>query len=1301
MHGSGVFGVREDGWMTSTSKFSAEALALLEEKVACLFSRCFREDVGEEGKEDAVFEDVNPESGLFAAYNFDVSQRRASAKRPRYHASHGTQYLTWNHARFDSSLCIESYRTVKGCQFSLSEDLCRLMALYWAIHDECDATWAASFSDSLVRVITNEHAETSKAQHASCRALSATDPRYYFLALLHFVMEGFPVSTTGFHDDMRGKASAASDAQSSGWQGRKAKEAAFMGTHLCLCSEVVLGFIERLSAYKARDDDDVGRRDHKSIAKEPGFGIVSCEKAASIHKVERAIAELSCAYSVLQDVAVSMCLKSNRLSPAAAMAMAGEEPLHTFSMEVRDHASFRAAVQSKIEGMVGDRGCGSGLSGLTGAGIASALEMLGHLAASLCDRVKYIGGCGRENTNNLVSKEQPNSLVSPSTLIGSANFLCGEIVCLVNCAVSSDVKLDGKIVGTIAAQLQALYASLASLDVENRILNAIQGHATALWRRSRQPLVTVQPSGYDGFALQTFDSKTHMNTLTEHFGARKEKVRRRRRGFYAEMSESSEDEDDNEEEDDCDDMSNWTLGDEESIEARVSTFYRTIVSNLPKHMQAYHTRPDIPIPAVHSAFLKKSRRAMEAAVGEHSRYALLALRSECLPAITKVLSLNGFLHGAPLDSVDLSTFAQFFAKELCTSIESGVTLRALKAYIDLLGFISSQASASSCADAVRPHIVNCLRTFNEPHVGTVTAIVSLCLQFSHDEEDECLLMRALLCGCLNALENGCGDVDDDGDDSADERSTDTHADGYDRTVKASQGNADELSQTMQVDGNAGSNAGGRADVGADSRGDGRVGVGADGGVVCDSSASPNANPDPDPSPNAIRVHPKIAVIVLTCVLRRLDEQLLRGRPTHVKNAIEAVLSLFVPPKCADTHAMTPAAAAAAAAAAETATMAAADDPGPAVDAFPANQMLQAYTLLHKLFSLAVRDCGACSRALTDALRARAAARSARRRGLDIDRVWDDDDSPAEPEPVEDADAVSEIDTLAGVLSGSKQPVTAHESASGPDSAHLAKDMVVGGHKEISAAPRSDDQILRPDLESGLAPLLALVEPCTVPAWTNTKKIVFRTAKSSAEKLASALCGLVKVGEKHRRNKTAVAHVLARASQVLTRCEDLESRLTRLVSDMKKPAVKELLDDSEPCGGKPTTIESLSVHLLLSAPKLLKALRSVKTNVAATSSSSSSSLKRGRAQRAGKAADSLSRLGQSPAVAGLEGGADDDDDDDDDMHYRDKTYLASLQKRAYRGFGRDRRIRSRNPVIDQWLEGEKGDDAYADLEDFVV
>jgi len=34
-------------------------------------------------------------------------------------------------------------------------------------------------------------------------------------------------------------------------------------------------------------------------------------------------------------------------------------------------------------------------------------------------------------------------------------------------------------------------------------------------------------------------------------------------------------------------------------------------------------------------------------------------------------------------------------------------------------------------------------------------------------------------------------------------------------------------------------------------------------------------------------------------------------------------------------------------------------------------------------------------------------------------------------------------------------------------------------------------------------------------------------------------------------------------------------------------------------------------------------------------------------------------------------------------------------------GRKRRMRSRNAVVDDWLEGEGGDDAYADLEDFLV
>lgn len=34
-------------------------------------------------------------------------------------------------------------------------------------------------------------------------------------------------------------------------------------------------------------------------------------------------------------------------------------------------------------------------------------------------------------------------------------------------------------------------------------------------------------------------------------------------------------------------------------------------------------------------------------------------------------------------------------------------------------------------------------------------------------------------------------------------------------------------------------------------------------------------------------------------------------------------------------------------------------------------------------------------------------------------------------------------------------------------------------------------------------------------------------------------------------------------------------------------------------------------------------------------------------------------------------------------------------------GNKKRIRSRNKVIDSWLQDETGDDAYADLEDFLV
>jgi hypothetical protein len=45
--------------------------------------------------------------------------------------------------------------------------------------------------------------------------------------------------------------------------------------------------------------------------------------------------------------------------------------------------------------------------------------------------------------------------------------------------------------------------------------------------------------------------------------------------------------------------------------------------------------------------------------------------------------------------------------------------------------------------------------------------------------------------------------------------------------------------------------------------------------------------------------------------------------------------------------------------------------------------------------------------------------------------------------------------------------------------------------------------------------------------------------------------------------------------------------------------------------------------------------------------------------------------------------------------------AAMGPGAARGRKRKRRLRSRNVVVDKWLEDEEGSDAYADLEDFIV
>lgn len=62
----------------------------------------------------------------------------------------------------------------------------------------------------------------------------------------------------------------------------------------------------------------------------------------------------------------------------------------------------------------------------------------------------------------------------------------------------------------------------------------------------------------------------------------------------------------------------------------------------------------------------------------------------------------------------------------------------------------------------------------------------------------------------------------------------------------------------------------------------------------------------------------------------------------------------------------------------------------------------------------------------------------------------------------------------------------------------------------------------------------------------------------------------------------------------------------------------------------------------------------------------------------------------------------EEDEEAQRRKEEEDELFELLPQAGRRRGsKRRRLRSRNTIVDQWLEDEPGDDAYADLEDFIA
>jgi hypothetical protein len=62
---------------------------------------------------------------------------------------------------------------------------------------------------------------------------------------------------------------------------------------------------------------------------------------------------------------------------------------------------------------------------------------------------------------------------------------------------------------------------------------------------------------------------------------------------------------------------------------------------------------------------------------------------------------------------------------------------------------------------------------------------------------------------------------------------------------------------------------------------------------------------------------------------------------------------------------------------------------------------------------------------------------------------------------------------------------------------------------------------------------------------------------------------------------------------------------------------------------------------------------------------------------------------------------DEDEDEDEKEGEEEELYRTMGGRRGGGRKRKRRLRSRNTIVDKWLADEEGDDAYADLEDFIM